>query len=693
VSVADALGAIFKLPAGPVPKAIPTDVKLKQDRGRKVMLKDAARRRLCMRFRRGESYWFIAAKGMLTPQSTTDSIAGVPKPPHRIRNRYDFLGPIIDAKVSAATQKIPSYEINPSTGDQRANDAAEIATKVALYGYDKWRLRTVTTKVVDLAIGGGGVGYALPYFDPNVGPYTPVGDRMVGQGELKVLHLTGNQVYSEPGVEFEDSRWYAIERARPMDEVDDIPGFVKGVELKADAQTSDIPTDRDASDNLVMVTEFFERPCPDYPDGRCMTFANARPIIDYRQDPDCPEDWTDWWGPYPLVDVDGSILDEPILHRLVFRQDPDTDHDLGLTWRLIDFERTAQDVYNKILEYKNRGLNPQMLAQVNSLIGRPDDVPGAVKYFQGQVPPTWQDPPPPAILTALLQILERTVNDMRDVAFDVAFDVAPNVAAQTVGAANTQSENKWAMFLGDLAEWHSRVMRHCLLLVARHYTEPRLIALNGRFGPQNIQNFMGSHLMGQVTVRVNPDSLASRSRAQVQQELAWIQANWPGYLSPEVAIAALHGGTAENLIRSYELDMARVNNVIQAIVNGTVLDMPARQEQVPGPPDPVTGQPGAPQTVEVGSYMPGEMDSLPIWKKAFGDFMKTNAFDTLTPEMQTVAQQVWSALKLQESQQAAQAQAAQMAEAQRLGSQNAAAPQTKGVPSQPGVSAPAQQQP
>jgi hypothetical protein len=47
---------------------------------------------------------------------------------------------------------------------------------------------------------------------------------MVGQGEIKLLVLTGNEVYSEPGVDFNDSPWYAIERARPIDEVSRPPG-------------------------------------------------------------------------------------------------------------------------------------------------------------------------------------------------------------------------------------------------------------------------------------------------------------------------------------------------------------------------------------------------------------------------------------------------------------------------------------
>jgi hypothetical protein len=296
-----------------------------------------------------------------------------------------------------------------------------------------------------------------------------------------------------------------------------------------------------------------------------------------------------------------------------------------------------------------------------------------VRYYQGDQEPKWQDPPPPAILTALMSMLERTVQDMRDVAADFSFEVASNVATGTVQQGIEQSQNKWQSFLGDLADWHSRVMRHCLLLTARHYSEPRLIAINGRFGPERIDNFLGSHLMGQVNVRVSPDSLVRAAASRSSSELAWIQANWPGYLSPEVAIGALHSGTAENLIRSYEVDIARVNRVIQAIADGTVLDMPPRQEQVPGQPDPLTGETGTrPQTVEVGNYMPSQNDSLPIWKHMFGDFMKTPAFERLARRCRRSPSRS-GRHPVQEAQQQQRAFEATEGRRQQFGSENAAA--------------------
>jgi hypothetical protein len=69
-----------------------------------------------------------------------------------------------------------------------------------------------------------------------------------------------------------------------------------------------------------------------------------------------------------------------------------------------------------MLEYKNLGLNLQMLAPVNSLIDRPDDVPGAIKYYKpgpNGEKPEWAQPPSGQILNALIQIFNLIIGQMQ----------------------------------------------------------------------------------------------------------------------------------------------------------------------------------------------------------------------------------------------------------------------------------------
>jgi hypothetical protein len=257
-----------------------------------------------------------------------------------------------------------------------------------------------------------------------------------------------------------------------------------------------------------------------------------------------------------------------------------------------------------------------------------------------------------------------------------------NVAARTAQAVIEQSMARWQSFLGDLATWWSKLMRHCLLLVARYYTEPRTLEIRGRMGWESVKDFRGAHLLGQANVRVWPSSLEYLSKQQIMAKTQYYASmQW---ISGEQAIAAIEGGMAEKLTEGYDQDVAKVNRIINRIRDGSVMDMPTRQEtrQIP---DPLTGMT---TTVieEVPIWMPNEWDSVPVWQQQLGLWMKTQDFEALAtenPERAEVAKLMWSGLQQLEQQKAMERAQQQQAMATSLGMGNASAPQ--GPPSPPSV--------
>ena len=289
----------------------------------------------------------------------------------------------------------------------------------------------------------------------------------------------------------------------------------------------------------------------------------------------------------------------------------------------------------------------------------------------GGLTPEWEQVQP--IPDSLFRIMDQAQAAMREVGADVAIDNT-DAAARTLQQVIEQSNNRWQSFLGDLAEWHSRLMRHCLVLVARHYTEPRLLQIRGRFGPYPIADFQGAHLMGQVNVTVLPGSLEVKTREQItQQVLSFADRGW---VSPQVAMAAIQGGTAEKLIEGYELDVARANRIIQAIVDGSVFEMGSWQVI-----DPINGG-----SIEQPIFMPREGDNLEIWKSVFSDWGKTEQFASLNPEFQEASNLIYSGILALEAKEQERQMAAQNAQAAQLGLDNASRPQEKGLPSLPGSS-------
>lgn len=653
---------------------VPPDVDKRIRRGWKKTREDATKRRLCQLFLSGEIYSYLNDEGSLRFPATAPGI-GKGKPAHRIRNRYNFIRPIVDAKVSSSTSKTPGYEVNPTGTDPAVVAAAHLSEKVLRMGFDHWYLREARTLAAELAIGGGGSAFALPYFDPLVGPFVEHMDpetgaiERFGEGEIKVMVLSGNEVAWEPGVEFYHSRWYVVRTARPIDETKALPGY-KGGPLMPDASVSDQATNTPSSDK-VLVTYYFERPSPDYPQGRMMTIAGDRQIM--------PQ------APYPLA-KQGVAIDRPCLHRLVYRHGNGKDADLGLTWELIDFQRTAADCYNKILELKNRALNLRILAPVGSLTkGPPTDEPGGITYFNpvGSFKPEWEAAPDPNILQQLMAILSRTLDDMRYVSADADVSVAPNVAANAVAQVMQQAANRWGQYVGDLARWDADVASHCLLLVQEHYTEERVLKVRGRYGWEPVGSFKGADIAGQEDVHISPASIETQTRSVILQQIGWIQANFPGYLRPEIAIDIVMTGTPpEGVIDAFEYDKARANLVIQNIRAGTAMEMPTLSMRVPGPPDPLTGQPTN-QQAQVPGWMPRPFDNVDVQLWVLQTWMKSDDFTRLPPQSTEQAMLVYEGMKSLQDSQAAAAQAAQSAQAQELGMTNASAPQPKPMPSTP----------
>lgn len=668
---------------------IPGPVAAKCERAHARMRKDAPIRRVCQKFFEGDHYWYVNAQGMLSflPSALIDP----GKPDHRVRNKYNFVASIVEGKVSAASQRVPGYEIDPSSGDWDDYQAARISQQVAFYGYDKWRVRRATTKAITNALVQR-EGFILPYFDKNVGPFIrDSSGEYIGMGEIKLLNLNRSEVGWEPGVDFEDSRYYTIERATLKEEVKLLPGFTK-VDLEHDASTEDSPVAAKSSDEMILVTQYFERPCPDYPEGRHIYMAAKQVIVDHRNDPDCPPDWDHWWAPYPVRTPEGDVADEPCLHRISYTVNPEGD-DLGLVERIIDLQRTINDCWNKLLEWKNRCLFPQLLTPMGSKVGARSDVPGANIPYNPSVgfKPEWEKVP--EVPRALFDMLMQSIEHMRALAADIDVQPDPDLAAKTANAAIETSRARWQSFLGDLAEFHSRLMRHCLTLVQLHYGEKRIIQVRGMYGSEPPISFTGRDLMSQVNVRVLPGSIESRSRQQTMNEIAFINEIAPGSVSPEAVLGVVHGGPAENLIKSYQLDMDRAWKLCMSLKEGP-------QAMLAWTPrfDPVLGTPDTDPPYVVPGWLPRKMDNIAVWKQVVADFCKTAEFDRYPMETQQAFYSVYDTLEFAEQQRMTMIAMQGQGMAQQLGAQNAAAPQPTppmetGKPISPQQAAPAAQTP
>ena len=736
------------------PQETPPDVKKRLKRGKDRLRQLSARRRESIEFANNNHFVNLNADSTkLVAQSLIAISEGGDKPDHRVRRSHDLIGPIVKKKISAATQRVPSYEVIAATPDPEDFAAAKVAENVALAGYEIWHLKRAAKKLVWNALVTE-EAFIMPRWDSSVGPFIdvsrhpladaepeyteatidpetgeevpgqeipnpyagqpdPENPQWVGMGEIDVSVWGGLEVLWEPGVEFEKSRWYAIESARPCDVVEEEEGFIGGDDLKLrpDAETSNVsgPKPTKNGQNLVMVTEYLERPCPKWPQGRRLIFANDREIF--------PAD------SYPLTDHKGRVVDAPCIHRLSYAIDGSSDRDKGLVPSLIDAMRSYDMSINKVAEWIQIMLVPQWAAPEGSILTPPSDEPGLVIEYDvtnaagAQPTPRAIENVPPELFTWQ----ERSKAELGEISFD---SQAPTgiESAKGLTAYAEQAQLAWQDFIYDLAEVHARVMRDCLTIVQNKYSEERMIQFRGSTGWENILDFRGADIRNQTDVRVSPGSLEPRTRASIESRIAQINNMFPGYFPPPVVISAMNSANPDKLIESYEKDEARAHRIISMIKTGEIWNLPPRPvmpgEEAGPELNPETGEPiweippreavfsqpainelgeelppeeiepafpGKPvMLTELPGWMPRPFDNVDIYRSVLEGWMKTQDFENLGEEEDKAAMLVYagiSDLEMKAAQRKAQLQTEQ---AESLGRENASKPTpAKPLPSPP----------
>ena len=625
-------------------------------------------------FFRGNHYAYVDEKNALRFLPTVTTIRGTGKPGQRARQKRNLIFDVVLRLAASATSRVPSYQVVPSTGDPDDQSAAKLAEKVLLYGYREWKVRQTVVEMVEHALVTG-EGFCWPFFDNTVGDYLEGG---LATGDVRYRVFGANECFWEPGLRFDASPWHCVEHARPVERVKNQEGFI-GKDLKPDADAG--KGESKSNTKLVLVTEYLECPTPNNPDGRWVTMANNRRILEDR--------------PYP-----GS---EQVLRKLSYAPDPDNDRDLGLVDQLKDAQRTFNDANNKAVEWKNHCLLPRLIT-TPGLFKRQrwTDEPGKV-YEIPQPNENVKVVETPQVPPELFSMADRADRDIARIAGQNAIHSQAE-SAKHLAEQIAQDDSRFGLFIGDLAEWYSQVGSDSLCLVAEHYTEDRTLQIKGDFGWDAVRDFRGAKLRDQSDVRVFPDSIEPKTRQAVEQRVMnYVQA---GFIGREEAMLAIETGSTDSLVAQIVNDETRAGRIIQRLKEGeeALFSMPdtptGRMEKAPvtnpdGSPltDPLTGQPyidpatGQPPMVETGNpemapgWMPRYSDNLRVFRATFENWMKTEDYELLPLPMQEAASQIYAAILQLEAEKNAEAAAAQAQQAEQLGMSNATRPPDKPMPS------------
>jgi hypothetical protein len=343
---------------------------------------------------------------------------------------------------------------------------------------------------------------------------------------------------------------------------------------------------------------------------------------------------------------------------------------MGLVRHCLDDQRTINDCFNKITEWKNVALMPQILAPEGSVKTRITDEPGQlIEYLPGFDVPAWR--PVPAIPRELFELADKCRENIMAVFSQNAIpsQVEAGKAIQTMiqdDAARRQS------FIANLAEFYSRLARHCLYLVQKHYTEERVITIRGTLGFESIDAFMGADLKGESTVKVFPASIEPQTRTFMEQRtMNLVQI---GAINPEQAARAIEAGSLGEILAGYDLQVKHAQRTVQKCLRlGATL--------APNAPPDAYQQAAIPQ--------PRKYDNIPVHREVLHNFFMTTDFENAPPPVKYVLELYDQALDLFEQQKQMEQAQAQSAQAAQMGMNNASQPQTGAGAAKPLPSLPA----
>src|ERR1700744_221728 len=105
----------------------PPEIDARIRRGKSAMAEGAPKRNECLHFAKGNQYKWVDAKNTLRDQSTvSDYERRGGKARHRVRTVRNYIFDVVETETAAATQKVPAYEVSPTSNDPERISAARL---------------------------------------------------------------------------------------------------------------------------------------------------------------------------------------------------------------------------------------------------------------------------------------------------------------------------------------------------------------------------------------------------------------------------------------------------------------------------------------------------------------------------------------------------------------------------------------
>jgi hypothetical protein len=317
----------------------------------------------------------------------------------------------------------------------------------------------------------------------------------------------------------------------------------------------------------------------------------------------------------------------------------------------IPLQQELNRTLSQIVEYKNLTIRPRVWAPVGSLRQRLTNEPGAaVEYtpIGGMKPEIEQLPSmPPYVFEHLNNILARLKEAFYTTEIDGG-NLPPNIEAFiALDLLQEMSSDVIAPSIKLMERSVARSGQQLLELAQKYYIEPRLIAIKGSNGSEQVKEFTRADITGGVTVSVETGSGLPRTRAGRQAQITQLMEQ--GLLSPQQALKRMDIADLRGPLAAIAADEDQALREHDKIVAGTPVNVDAVRQaiqaintpdpQLGTPVNPSTGQPFASpeemqQYVHEAGLEPTSYESYQTHVEQHGLYMKSREWEELPQQVQ-----------------------------------------------------------
>lgn len=541
----------------------------------------------------------IASKAKLSGNST--GLWEPPAPRWGVRLIANKIQPTVRNELTKLTKEEIQFYVVPNTTDSSDVTAARAGESIAEYMFidiELNRIRSAASLWATLT----GVGIIKSMYEPNVPDSAGIMGK-VGADSINPFHFWAGDL----SLDTMEKQPYVF-HAQTMDKEEVEAMF--GVECESDSTADDSTIGQkiknlldmgSPTQNKVYVREMWVKPNYKYPEGAVIWFTAGKILKALP--------WFYTHMQYPFMKIDHI----PVPGR--FYAD-------SVVTQMVSLQREYNKVRSQLLENKNRMSRPQLLAPKGSVDPRKiTSEPGLIiEYTPGFNPPT--PLPIPQVPSYVLQEQDRILKDMDDVSgqYEITKGRTPPGVEAASAIAYLQEENDSRMHhtITSVENAMSRLGRQLLSLVGQYWDEPRIVKVISTNSAYEAKKFKGSDLRGNTDFRIEPGSMAPRSKAAKQAFITELMKM--GAIPPNQGLKYMQMSETNRLYQELQLDQRQQERETDKMAEMTAPIM-----------DPTNPNPD-PMAAMIQPLPINEWDNHQIHRDTCANFMKTQEFELLPEE-------------------------------------------------------------